>query len=279
VSTSCPSGAVLLSFLERVLERGEEALIEEHVSHCADCAERLVGLERLTATLRSARAVPTRSGRGCPDAETLASYADGSMSAQGRDEIEEHLAGCGACLSEVADVWAMGGEEIADAPEAAVSRVLERLDAEGRAAVLEWTAGALSVIRDFAHGLAARAVDAGAEAILATAAVRAVGSGPARLCWSDRGGTRLDCVVELVGGEPRLAGRVSAPDNVVKSVSVCVRGRSGVRGPESLDAHGRFGPWAVESGRNAIVLSGLPGRQEGPVELILEVKRAGAEAD
>lgn len=38
---------------------------------------------------------------GCPDAETLAAYLGGSMTAWERERLEEHAAACGACLEDI----------------------------------------------------------------------------------------------------------------------------------------------------------------------------------
>jgi anti-sigma factor RsiW len=278
VPKSCPSGDRLLLFLEGALDTGESKLVEEHVSGCDACAGRLRELKHLTAMLRGSDAAPVSRGPDCPDGETLASYADGSIPDGRRPEIEEHLANCRSCLSEVADLWALSGGDAADVSDAVVSRVLEQLNRHGRAALLEWKGKTLSVIRDFAHGLAASVSGEEVEAVAAMAVARAAGGESATLCWTDLGGARLECVVALVGGEPRLAGRLSVPEGRVRGVSVSVSGAGVRRGPESPDAHGRFGPWPVAEGRNLIVLSGLSG-QDGAVELVLNIEQGDAEAE
>ncbi|HXT23070.1 MAG TPA: zf-HC2 domain-containing protein, partial [Thermoanaerobaculia bacterium] len=39
----------------------------------------------------------------CPDSETLAAYLDGRLFPEQRDRLEEHLAGCDACGTALAD--------------------------------------------------------------------------------------------------------------------------------------------------------------------------------
>jgi hypothetical protein len=49
---------------------------------------------------------PAGAGSGCPTAEELAQYADGVLTIEAREHIEEHLSGCEDCRTVVADTSA-----------------------------------------------------------------------------------------------------------------------------------------------------------------------------
>jgi hypothetical protein len=62
----------------------------------------------------------------CPDAETLAGFADGSISADGRGGVEAHLAACSRCRNEVLGIVAALQSRPARAPEELVGRLIKK---------------------------------------------------------------------------------------------------------------------------------------------------------
>jgi len=273
MSGTCPENAALLAFAADALDDESGRTVREHVASCGRCAARLAEIERVTSILRNASNAPPARSPGCPEAEALAAYADGSADERVVASVEEHLASCGACLAEVADLRSLAGEEEADAPERVVRSALARLEAEGRTAVVRLTERALSVARDFARSQAA-AVRAGLGAGEELRPALARGAAPShRLAWADEGGLGFDGRIEIAAGAPSLVGRVILEGSPARGVSVSLVTCDGRRGPESVDREGRFGPWKLGGGTNSLVLSGLdvPG---GSVELTVEIVTA-----
>jgi tetratricopeptide (TPR) repeat protein len=58
-------------------------------------------------------------GSGCPDAEQLAEYLDGTLDAPARDAIESHLVDCARCRTALAETAAFLSEETAVSPSPA----------------------------------------------------------------------------------------------------------------------------------------------------------------
>jgi anti-sigma factor RsiW len=269
---TCPAASELLLYVEGELDAPEAARVGEHLDRCAECGRAASRLRGETAALRSVGETHGRSSAGdCPDEELMAAYADGTLPADDVARLERHISGCGACLSLVADLWAMSGPSDRDAPEAAVAGAVERLLSERRTAVIRWSERSLELVRGFAHDLgSALAEAAGGELAHAFATTRA-GAGELCIDWQGEGGASLTGVVTNDGG-PSLVGRVTVDGAPARSSSVALMTEVEKRGPESLDNDGRFGPWPLTPGRNVLRMTGLPGRGAEAVELVIRIE-------
>jgi len=204
---------------------------------------------------------PVTADERCPGPELLAAYADGSVGGEAAAGVEEHIAGCRSCLAEVEDIRALAGPSDLDVSDATVARVLSRLESAPRTAVLRWKERSLELVRGFASSLAAE-LGGPMEPALARS-----GSDEIRLEWAD-GATKVVGLVRS-DGTVSVTGRVTVGGVPATSTSVALSSESAVRGPETPDGDGRFGPWALSHGRNVIRLTGVPG---GAVELIIELE-------
>jgi hypothetical protein len=74
-------------------------------------------------TLLSKRTA-TGTRAGCPDENSLAAYVTGSISDQQRDRLEDHLAQCRFCLSEVAAANQAGESGMTTAPQWLMERAM-----------------------------------------------------------------------------------------------------------------------------------------------------------
>lgn len=89
---ACPSRAVLVDWLDGLLEMSEEDRIEAHLDECADCrAALLAWQERLGGA-----GAPSA---GCPDDETIVAYGTESsrLDALAIGRLERHLSSCEHC--------------------------------------------------------------------------------------------------------------------------------------------------------------------------------------
>ena len=277
MSEHCPDTGRLLLYLAGELDDEGTRSVREHVSSCAQCATLATSLERLTGHLRESAPVPAVRSGECLETEALAAYADGTLPAQRADDVEAHLAGCDACLREVGDLMRLAGPAEYDAPDASVSRVLNRLSEDSRTAVVRWGERSLSVVRGFASAVASGLAEGvGAPAERAFAVARD-GGASAALAWSGDQGSEVLGLLEISRGEVSLTGRVVCCGNGARAVSVSLSSDAGRRGPESPDGAGTFGPWPVERGRNVLRLTGLPESPRDPVELVLQVEDESGE--
>ncbi len=91
----------LAAFLDGALAADEIHALDEHLSACADCRERAArfGRDRLTGL---AAALSREDAGPHLDDEQLAEYVDGRSAS--RDDVEAHLAACGACAATVEDL-------------------------------------------------------------------------------------------------------------------------------------------------------------------------------
>lgn len=283
----CPEEERLLLYAAGELPEEESAAVAEHLEACESCRESLSFLTSMTEALKTAASAPagapipdTAQARwgGCPGPEELAGYADGTLTGKKLGEVEHHLAHCGACLTEVADLRSMAGNGVLDAPESAVRAVLTRLDRDSRTAVVHRTGRAMELVRDFASRVAEAAVGAALTPAPATAASRAAGR-EIRLEWSGDGGSRFEAVVAASEEEATLTGRVTVRGRPSPAVSVSMTTDDGAAGPESPDAAGRFGPWAVSSGENVVRVTGLPEGGGDTTEFIVLVTPTEPEDD
>lgn len=288
MNETCPGGEALLLHTEGELSGREADEVSEHLARCPECEEAVSRLLVLTAALRRAGGtvgcsrgagpdtpLGSRSSGECPGDETIAAYADGSLEAAVATEVERHLVSCRACLSEVADLRSMSGPPEHDAPDSAVAAVLARLGNESRTAVLRWAERSIELVRDFASGLADD-VGRGLVAGPAPAAAFSRSSGPeVRLHWSGSGGAALEGIARAEGGGITLTGRVTVGGVPAASTSAALASAAVMRGPESLDADGRFGPWPLTPGTNTLRLTGLPPEAGGAAELVFRVDDAG----
>lgn len=265
MTASCPSPGEILAFVDGALDDSDTRRIGRHVEQCPECARLLAHTRMAVEALREAG----RAGRltsaaapECPEWETTAAYADGLLSEHETALAEAHIARCGWCLEFLADVWAPLREE---RPHVEVRRAVRAALTRGRTAVVRWGDGVVSLVRGFTEGPSEPANGW----CPAPAATR--GPGAVRFGWVADAGVVLECEVRPMAGRPVLLGRVVAQGVPAAGVSAALAGRVGGEGPESLDGLGRFGPWALEPGRNALVLSGTifaGGRAELEIELL-----------
>ncbi|MFH1689422.1 MAG: zf-HC2 domain-containing protein [Candidatus Eisenbacteria bacterium] len=284
MNETCPGRETLLLHTEGELSGREADDVSEHVARCPDCEEAVSRLRVLTAALRRAGEPEGRSRAAdpdaplgslfsgeCPGAEAIAGYADGSLETGAAAEVEKHLVSCGACLSEVADLWSMSGPAEHDAPDSAVAAVLARLGNESRTAVLRWAERSIELVRDFASGLAD---DVSRGLVLGPAPAAAVSRSSGqevRLHWSGGGGAVLEGIARAERGGVSLTGRVTVGGAPGASTSAALSSAAVRKGPESLDADGRFGPWPLSYGTNLLRLTGLPPEARGAEELVIQV--------
>jgi anti-sigma factor RsiW len=286
---TCPPEETLHSYAEGLLGEDERSAIEAHLGSCGRCRGLVGSLEHAHRTLAEAGAgrrgagslePPGRSATpeaGCPDPELLAAYADGSIEGRRAAAVEDHLVRCGSCLTEVADLLAMSAAPGRDAPDRAVERALGRLDREGKTAVVRLAERSVALIRDFARTAAPGATVAPFEAPAPAFATARRGRAPARLHWSGGRDLHVECEIMWAGEGPALTGRITAGHAPARAASVTLRGPAATRGPESIDARGRFGPWPLPAGTSTLVLSGVC--DDGALELTIEVEEAAGGPD
>jgi len=270
MGSGCPTGETLVLHVEGELDERERDAIARHLSECPVCAGAVASLTRLTGLLRRA-SERDRSGPGvCPRGEAAAAYADGSLGPEESRAFEHHLAGCQACLAEVADLWRLEGPQTIDVPETVVGRVLERLNAGGARAAIRWAERSLTLVTGFADHLG----EALATPEPVPAAARA-GGAEVNLRWSGEG-TVCHLRLRVEAGGPTVTGLLTDAEGLPeRGLSVGLRSEAGDRGPESTDAGGRFGPWTLATGDNAITLRGV-GVERG-IELLLAIEGDGNE--
>ena len=164
----------------------------------------------------------------------------------------------------------MSGPAEFDAPDSAVAHVLSRLAGESRTAVLRWAERTVELVRDFAGGLADGVGSAlTPDLVPAVALSRSQGS-EVRLHW-ESGGAVFEGVARAGGDAISLTGRVTVAGAPASATSATLSSAAPTRGPESLDADGRFGPWPLSPGENTLRLTGLPLEAGGTAELIVRV--------
>jgi len=291
----CPDKEKLLLHAEGELKGRDGEEVASHVAACATCADTVSSLRALASELRRvgvrsagertaflsrmgpvAATGSSQSGE-CPDAVTITGYVDGSLEGDRAGEVEGHVVSCRTCLGLVADLWAMSGAAGRDAPDRAVARVLARLEADSRTAVLRWAERSIEVVRDFASSWAAGTGSAPAFAAEPAVATSRSSGTAVRLNWSGEGGAVVEAVVRAHGSATSLTCRVTVDGTPAVAVSAVLSSDTVTTGPESLDADGRFGPWSLVPGDNVLRLSGLPAEAGGVVELVVVVAAPGCE--
>ncbi len=269
----CPEKRIIIELALGALEGHEEREAREHVASCDECRGDLARTCEVTDLLaRAAGTPPPKRTAGCTDGETLLAYADGSLRQDEAAQVESHLAACPACLSELADVWKLAGEEIADASDEAVTRVLERLAGQGREAVVRQAERTISVVRDFARAAAAAVEELVPQGEPALAAVSRAGGDRVVLSWEGPQSLALESRLRLTADGLTVVGRVTREGEAARGISVALDAGERRVGPESPDTDGRFGPWNLAEGTNRITLSGsrIPG---GAIALTIDVTR------
>ena len=280
----CPSGEKLLGFVRGALDDDAAGRVCRHVDSCGDCRERVSGLEETIRLLERAGEARTpgdlvRSASECPEPELVAAYADGSADGETSTLVERHLARCGACLAELADLWHLSsGGVVADAPEPAVRGALARLESEGRTAIVRWAGATVSVVKDFtrAHAEALEGALAGGGE-LQPAFARA-GAEAVLISWRGEHGLVLEGRIDIRGGgRPALTGRLTRLGSPDLGLSASLSGAGERHGPESLDSAGRFGPWALARGENTLRVTGRSIGERG-LSLTIEIAEDSEDA-
>jgi anti-sigma factor RsiW len=275
---TCPDRPTLLLFVEGGLGTAEADEVAAHVRTCEVCGGAVSEIRNLTGALRKAAVESSVSGAApgdlrrkedCPEPVRIAAYVDGSLDADAAARMERHIVACRTCRAEAADLWYMMGPEEHDAPDRAVAAALARLNSDACTAVLRWAGRSLELVRGFASSLAEAVAEAGPGPQPAAATARSAGS-EATLLWTGDEGAQLVGAVRAEGDSVSLTGRVTVGGAPASATSAGLSSAGAVRGPESLDADGRFGPWPLSPGRNLLRLTGLPGGT-GSAELVVMV--------
>ncbi len=143
---------------------------------------------------------------GCPDAETLAQYVDGTLEPQAHADVQAHLAGCGTCfelVAETARAVSEEGEASTGAPPAASPSLPETYGPPA--------AGQASRVLPFRRRVIATMAAVGAIAATILVVVRAQPE-----WWQELRGTgtaaRLAALRDASGAERTSDGRLSGFD-------------------------------------------------------------------
>ena len=91
---------MLSRYQDGALDEQTARRVAEHLLSCPACEERFRVLGKLGLFLRIGLGRPKNTP--CPTSEEIAAYLAGHVSAEHRERIENHLAGCERCLHEVA---------------------------------------------------------------------------------------------------------------------------------------------------------------------------------
>ncbi len=267
MSGECPAGERLLAYLEGAADEEETASVERHLADCRSCT---LLAERMKRSLDILRDLGERRRRGdeCPQWASVIAYAERHLDDDEAAGTLRHIEECPDCLGFLADLWSDEGCTVPASARAVEDRVFSTLAAEGRTAVVRWVDGAATLVRGFARALDEATRSAGVNLVPAPAPMR--GAKPLRLGWSGPGGLGLECEIREAAGGPTVLGRLSAAGSTLRAASAMLRSAGSTRGPESLDAAGRFGPWPLSPGTNRLILSGA-GLPEGGVDLSIEL--------
>jgi len=280
---TCPDRGKLLLLLAGELSDENAREVEAHIGSCSACEEAASALRGVTGALlrarrRGASALSTESGAtrvggGCPGAETLAGYIDGSLEEEAAADVEGHITKCAACMSEVADLWSVIGPPDRDAPDSAAASALARLEAEATTAVVLWAKRSLKVVRGFASGLIEEMSEGLRTSPDPAPALARSSTREVALRWRSKGGVEFVGIVRDEGEELSLTGRLTTDGVRAAAASVALSSELGARGPESLDADGRFGPWSLGPGDNILRLTGLPVEAGGAAKLVVRLEK------
>jgi len=254
---ACPPRERLLAHIEGLESEVERAEMERHLDGCRCCSEEVAILTAITDVLRGTAARCADTGKICSKSDELLAYADGTLEPSVAAEFEEHLVGCRSCLRELADVWAMSGPEECDASPEAVARVVKRLAEERRTLLVRISEKTLTAVREAAASIEELAGWIVVADLPAAAAARSHRR-TVHVLWREEGGITVEYVLEWSLGSVELTGRVMSAKGPAQAISVALLSDDCVRGPESTDSAGRFGPWKLAPGQNTISLSGTP---------------------
>lgn len=278
MSERCPDITELLAHAEGRTEAPGATDIENHLTRCPECRSVAESLRDQVASLRAAGGapgVPRLSVATCSEQEEgrgydAGAYLNGELDDAERAKYERHVAGCAACLAELSDLISARSEDAPRVAEAVVKAALTRLRGDRNRVVVELTRGALRFVegwmdaaRDFA---AATGFDSRVPAL---AGVRS-GAPPVTLHWEAGPGYVFDCEMTPSRAGAEIVGRVLRGSDPAVDVSVAVRGQGAPRGPESVDAEGRFGPWTLATGASELRFEAL-NLPEGVLSVTLEV--------
>ncbi len=250
----CPPRERLLAYIEGLETEVERAELEKHLRNCPSCRRELAILTAMTHALRE-RAGPAVPDTVCTRSDELLAYADGRLDSSGAAEFERHLVHCRSCLAELADMWAMGESHECDVRQETIERVMKRLTEERRTLLVRISEKTLTTARTVAASVEELLGWSVAPHVPLAAAARSRHTA-VNVLWREEGGITVEYLLEWSGGFAELTGRVEKGGRPAPAISVALSNDDGTRGPESLDAAGRFGPWRLASGHNRISLSG-----------------------
>jgi anti-sigma factor ChrR (cupin superfamily) len=252
---ACPPRERLLAHIEGLESEVERSEMERHLHNCRSCSEEVAILMAITDALRGEAGTSAAPDTICSRSDELLAYADGALDPSVAAEFEEHLVHCRSCLRELADVWAMGGPDEADAGPEAVAGVMRRLAEERRTVLVRISETTLIAVRTVAASIDNVAGWSVIPDLPAAAAARSRRR-MLRLLWREEGGITVEYVLERSRGFIELTGRVKNAEGPAPAISVAVANNESARGPQSPDSAGRFGPWKLAPGQNTILLSG-----------------------
>ena len=279
----CPDGASLLAYAEGRAAGESVQEIEEHVRGCRACAAEVDVLTRLSAALASAGAcevggLGTTAGRAlrgagtCGEGYDPAAFLDGLLDRRARAQFELHVSECSTCLEELSDLMAARRHDAPVVRDEVVATTLMRLRGEQSHLLLQLAEDALTFVDGWiraAKDFTVITADDEWEPVLGVARAERP---PVAIHWKSDGGYSFDCELTHGVSGPEIVGRVFRDGAPAIEVSVGLRGVGQPRGPESVDADGRFGPWALGTGASKLRFEALhlPG---GSVEITLDVAR------
>jgi len=174
--------ALLLPYVEDLLEREDRAMVEEHLQECDECAGEVASLGQMIDILRNNKETM------CPESWDLHEFVETGRDPRGR--IAAHLRQCPLCREELEALRTVPVEDAM--PAQLLAGVMERLPAsvpaEAKTLISEFFERLASLFRSPAMGLAAVAVAATLAVMLYPRdAIRPV-MGLSSVNWAETGG-------------------------------------------------------------------------------------------
>jgi cytidine deaminase len=101
----CPADSDLLILALHAGRSGIDlAPVERHVAECGRCREIVLDLRRSAESIATSRGSAVEGGPGCLDAAVVVAVVDGSLPSAERNAVVAHLAVCGHCRAELAEI-------------------------------------------------------------------------------------------------------------------------------------------------------------------------------
>lgn len=95
----CLTDLTVTKYVEGSLPEGERECIDEHLSQCVRCSQRVRKMEKLCSSLVfAAQTIGNNPTSPHPDDNEVAAYVEGSLQEEDRYRIQAHLLECRDCL-------------------------------------------------------------------------------------------------------------------------------------------------------------------------------------